>query len=219
MERKGGTILTRHRVVDVRRLRNGAFEIHGDSGKKAETTPFSIHATHVILATCRCSLGKFSVLKKTPLLQQLQTSPLVRIYATYPTPVWFRGLSKTVTDSPLRFVIPINEKKGQIMISYTDGPDTKKWIDLEGNDLKAAIHKETQALFGDGVPAPLSVEKFPWPGGCTYWTPGDYNMEEAIAAAMHPAENLWVTGESVARHQAWIESALISAERLLGDLT
>jgi monoamine oxidase len=216
---KGATILTRHRVTDVRKQGKG-WEIVGNAGKKAEAKPFRIVAEKVVLATCRCSLGTFAALKGHPVLQQLQTSPLIRIYATYPVGPkgpWFTDLRKTVTDSPLRFVIPIDPKKGVIMISYTDGEDTKHWKDLEGDVLAAAIHKEVQRLFGD-VPLPTSVEKYKWPGGCTYWTPGSYDVNAAIQAAMHPAPELWVVGESVARHQAWIESALTSAKTLLAML-
>ncbi len=219
---KGATLLTRYRVADIRQLKNGSHEIRGDRGKKAEATPFQIQADRVIIATCRCSLGKFSVLKGEPLLQQLQTSPLVRIYAQYPVssgkPAWFHSIPKTVTDSPLRFVIPINPKTGLIMISYTDGDDTKHWIDLEEKALVNAVQKEVRKLFGQSVPDPEWVQKHPWPGGCTYWTPGAYDVEKAIHKAMHPRDRLWVVGESVAKHQAWIESALQSAERLINHI-
>ena len=214
--KKGATLLTRHRVEDICKGKAG-YEIVGDYGKKAEAKPFRFKADQVIVATCRCSLGKFSVLKKAPLLQQLQTSPLLRIYAQYPTPkgkAWFHDVPKTVTDSPLRFVIPIDPKTGLIMISYTDGDDTKHWIDLDEPALAKAIHKEVRALFGD-APDPLWVKKHPWPSGCTYWVPGNYDVDKAIQKAMHPAANLWVVGESVARHQAWMESALTSAEELI----
>ncbi len=224
---KGGDIRVRHRVQDVHRIRGGAnaneYEIVGDYGKKAEARPFQLVADKVILATCRCSLGTFSVLKQKPLLQQLQTSPLLRIYAQYPVSkatgkAWFADVPKTVTDSPLRFVIPIDPTKGTIMISYTDGDDTKKWMHLEDNALKAAIQREVRRLYGEAVPDPLHMDKFPWPGGCTYWVPGSYDVDKAVKAAMHPAKDLWVVGESVARHQAWIESALVSAETLATEL-
>ncbi len=221
--KKGADIHTRHRVADIRKAtaREGSgYVIVGDYGKKAEVKPFELQAKRVIIATCRCSLGKFSVLNRHPLLSQLQTSPLLRIYATYPThpnPVWFASVPKTVTDSPLRFVIPIDPAKGVIMISYTDGDDTKHWMNLEGPALAKAIHREVQRLYGKDVPPPLSVEKYPWPGGCTYWVPGNYDVDTAIEAAMKPQRDLWVVGESVAKHQAWIESALVSVETFIRD--
>ncbi len=215
VKRKGGDLRVRHRVSDIRKHGDG-FVIVGDSGKKAEAKPFRIEANQVVIATCRCSLGKFSVLKGLPLLKQLQTSALTRIYAQYPVGrggPWWSGLEKTVSDSPLRFVIPIDPKTGLIMISYTDGPDTDTWKDLEGPKLTKAIQKEAKRLFPErDIPDPTFLEKHEWPSGCTYWVPGDYDVEKAIQKAMHPMKHLWVVGESVARHQAWIESALQSVE-------
>ncbi len=215
VKRKGGDLRVRHRVSDIRKHGDG-FVIVGDSGKKAEAKPFCIEANQVVIATCRCSLGKFGVLKGLPLLKQLQTSPLTRIYAQYPVKgggPWWSGLEKTVSDSPLRFVIPINPKNGLIMISYTDGPDTDTWKDLEGTKLVKAIQKEAKRLFPErDIPDPTFLEKHEWPSGCTYWVQGDYDVEKAIEKAMHPMKHLWIVGESVARHQAWIESALQSVE-------
>ena len=212
---KKADVRVRHRVNDIRQ-RGGQYVITGDYGKKAEAKPFRIQADQVIIATCRCSLSKFAVLKGLPLLKQLQTSGLTRIYASYPVSPkgpWWSGMEKTVSDSPLRFVIPINPKTGLIMISYTDGTDTNTWKDLEGAKLSKAIQKEVKRLFPErAVEEPTFLEKHEWPSGCTYWVPGDYDVDKAIQKAMHPQEGLWVVGESVARHQAWIESALKSVE-------
>lgn len=222
VKQKGGEILVRHRVSDIRKYSDG-FVIVGDQGKKAEAKPFRIEADQVIIATCRCSLGNFGVLKGQPLLKQLQTSPLTRIYAQYPvgrSGPWWTGLEKTVSDSPLRFVIPIDPKTGLIMISYTDGTDTETWKGLEGPKLTKAIQKEVKRLFPErDIPDPTFLEKHEWSSGCTYWVPGDYEVDKAIEKAMHPMKNLWVVGESVARHQAWIESALHSVDLFLHIIT
>ena len=215
----GAELRERHRVHDVKRLEERLFEITGDFGKKAEAKPFRIHARRVIIATCRCSLSTFSVLNETPLLKQLQTSPLIRIYAIYP-PVdgqaWFHDIPKTVTASPLRHIIPINPTKGLIMISYTDGDDTNVWRKLEGPALQTAIQEEVRRMFpSKTIPEPTYLKKHDWPAGCTYWVPGDYDVGQASLAAHNPSPNLYVCGESVSTEQAWIEGALQSAETLL----
>ena len=106
------------------------------------------------------------------------------------------------------------------MISYTDGDDTKTWMDLDNAALTEVVQTEVRRLFGPHVPDPLSMEAYPWPGGCTYWTPSTkaYDVDKAIQTAMAPAKNLWIVGESVAKHQAWIESALVSVETLLKQI-
>jgi hypothetical protein len=219
--RAGAIFHTRHRVSDIRRrTEDELFEITGQQGKKAEEKPFTYVAKRVVIATCRCSYDSFSVLNKLPLLKQLATSPLLRIYAKYPFntdgKVWFDGLPKTVTSGILRYVIPINPKTGLIMISYTDGDDTKAWKDLEDKELETAIQNEVRHMFPEkDIPNPTYLQKHYWSGGCTYWLPGDYDISSAIQTAMNPAPNLYVVGESISKQQAWIEGALESAETLL----
>ena len=219
-ERAGATLKSRYRVDDIQRIDDELFEITGMHGKKADEKPFTIRAKHVIVATCRCSLGKFSVLRDTPLLKQLATSPLLRIYAKYPPnksgKIWFEDVPKTVTSNPLRYIIPINPKSGLIMISYTDGDDTSYWKSKEDNDLESAIQKHVHELFPDKtIPKPTYLQKHYWGGGCTYWLPGSYDVHKASKEAMHPSKNLYVVGESISMQQAWIEGALESAEAFL----
>lgn len=214
----GVTIHTRYRVKDI--THDTLFEITGQHGKKIHEKPFSIKAPRVIIATCRCSLSTFTVLKGEPLLDQLQTSPLCRIYATFPPDankdVWFKGLEKTITTNPLRYVIPINPSNGLIMISYTDGRDTDYWATKEDAELESAILRHAKELFPEKeIPKPSYVGKHLWPGGCTYWTAGDYDVKEAQRKAMNPKPNLYVIGESVSIHQAWMESALETVDLLM----
>lgn len=219
-----------HKVDDAKKAADGRFDVVGKRGKKGSETPFHFRGTNVIIATCRCSLAGFSVLRGAPLLQQVQTGALLRIYAVYPKNadgrVWFAGLKKQVTAGPLRHVIPINEETGLIMISYTDGDDTKVWREKEGRALEDALHKEAAALFPDrSIPRPIYLKKHDWKQGCSYWVPvasgsagGAYDIKAASRAAHHPAPHVYVVGESVSTRQTWIEGALESAEYLLGVL-
>ena len=218
--RLGATLKSRHRVSDIKRINDELFEITGMHRKKVDEKPFSYTAKHVIIATCRCSLSKFSVLRGAPLLKQLATSSLMRIYAKYPQnksgKIWFEDVSKTVTSNPLRNVIPINPKTGLIMISYTDGKDTTYWKDKEDKTLETAIQNHVHELFPDkDIPKPDYLQKHYWGGGCTYWLPGSYDVEKASREAIHPSKNLYVVGESISTQQSWIEGALESAETFL----
>ena len=209
---KAGAILkNRHKVTSVRRIKDDLFEITGLKGKKIEAKPFKYHAKRLIIATCRCGYSDFSILEKLPLMKQLATSPLMRIYAVYDPPLDIP--KKIVTDSPLRYIIPIN--KGLIMISYTDGDDTKHWRPLEGESLENEIHKELQKLFPDmEIPTPKYLKKHDWTNGCTYWLPGDYDVNTASKIAHNPEPNLYLTGESISTNQTWLEGALESVEYL-----
>jgi len=209
----GAVLKNRHTVTNIQQLAPDLFEITGLRGKKANQIPFKYQASRVIIATCRCGYSDFSILKDMPLMKQLATGALTRIYAVYQPPLDIT--EKVVTDSPLRYIIPISPKSGLIMISYTDGDDTHYWNNLDGDALEDAIHKELTKLFPDKViPKATYLKKHEWPNGCTYWLPGNYSPEEASKIAHNPEPNLYLTGESVSLTQTWMEGALESAEYL-----
>lgn len=209
----GATLKNRHQVTNISRLAPDLFEITGLRGKKVNQRPFKYRANRVIIATCRCGYSDFSILKDMPLMKQLATGPLTRIYAVYQPPLDIP--EKVVTDGPLRYIIPINPKTGLIMISYTDGDDTHYWNKLDDNALEEAIHKEFTKLFPDKtMTKPTYLKKHEWPNGCTYWLPGDYSPEKASKIAHNPEPNLYLTGESVSLMQTWMEGALESADYL-----
>ena len=102
------------------------------------------------------------------------------------------------------------------MISYTDGADTKKWHNLDGQDLENAIQEELHTLFPDtDIPKPTYLKKHDWTYGCTYWLPGPYKPHTALLEAQNPSPNLYLCGESVCMTQGWMEGALESAEILI----
>jgi protoporphyrinogen oxidase len=217
-------IRTRYRVEEIQRT-DGIVEIIGSYGKKKEAKPFQIRCMRVILATEYNAFKGFAILQNSPFLTHLTSSPLLRIYAIYPydktnEKVWFHDVPKMVVDSPLRFIIPISAEKGLIMISYTDGNDTKIWRERDGDVLQAEIQKEVRRLFPDRtIPEPTFLKKHDWTQGCTYWKKGDYDLEKTLLEAQNPCPNVYICGESVNKHQSWVESALESAERLAKELS
>ena len=144
----------------------------------------------------------------------LHMEPLIRIYAAYPpNHPWTRRITSEppiVTDSPLRYVIPVNPTTGIIMISYTEGRDCRRWHGLKGAALQTEIQKEVRRLWpAEEVPEPLWVRPYEWTEGCTYWRPGRYDPATVAAALQHPYPTVWVAGESLSvGRQAWIEGAL-----------
>ena len=209
----GVALKDKHKVAHIKRLADGLFEVSGDD--------FSYKPQRVIIATTRGEYPMFSVLNNTPMLKQLAMSPLTRIYAVYPKnpatgKVWFTD-KKMVVDDPLRYIIPINPESGLIMISYTDGTDTKVWKDLDGKDLENAIQADLKHLFPEEtIPEPTYLKKHEWIYGCTYWlpAPGNYEPHKALLDAQNPSKNLYVCGESVSLVQGWMEGALESADSL-----
>ena len=184
----------------------------------------------VVLALHHSAIRNIKGVNKIPVLKHLKMTPLLRMYAIFPTideVSWFSGLNKMVTNSPIRYIIPVNEKRGIIMISYTDGNDAKEWIKQNESsaehgeeNVKELVMTEIRKLFPERfIPNPIFFKQHPWYDGCTYWLPGNYNVEEESSKSLHPLPqkfpNLFMCSESFAVEQCWIESALAQADKLL----
>ena len=220
VEGAGVKFLLGHRLYGLPSDQVAEFKVDGDR----ET----IRAKKIVLALHSSALQNIPPFKNHPYLKRVAMEPLLRLYAVFPTrngQSWFSGLSSVVTDSPLRYIIPINPAKGVIMISYTDSFDTKRWnriLDLEGKEaLQDAIMVEVRRLFPEQeIPDPLFFKAHPWWEGCTYWKPGSYEPYEVSEKIMHPLPtrypNLFVCGESFSLdHQCWMEGALEHADKMV----
>jgi monoamine oxidase len=215
--REGLSTLINRQATEGRRagvqIRTGAEVTHIDGTTVHLKGRSKIHGDSVILATHVVALQK--ILPEIPWSRYLTMEPLTRIYAQYPAPAWFADLPKFVTDSPLRYVIPVGPTT--IMISYTDADDTRWWRGLKGKALQRAIQSELRVVFPDrDIPDPIWIKAYEWSEGCTYWRPGDYDPATVANQLSNPAPNVYVCGESLSvGHQAWMEGALTTASTLL----
>ena len=90
----------------------------------------------------------------------------MRTYAVYPPQkrkkVWFNELGKVTTNHPLRYIIPIDKKKGVIMISYTDGQYAQKEHKLNEKNLKKMIRKGVKRVLGKEIGDPKILKRHYW---------------------------------------------------------
>lgn len=221
----GTRVFLQHRLTSLRPQANGMTKLIFSSG--------TIYTAHTVLLTLpRDALVRVSPFARLPALRHIKSSPLLRTYAVFPkgastgstanTPTpWHSTLKKTITNSPLRYVIPVGKA---LMISYTDGDDTSHWkrlLDSEGEKkLGDTIVKEARKLFPEhDIPNPLFFKAHYWPDGAYYWTPGLYDpavLSESIMRPIpHTFPNLYVAGEAYSMRQAWMEGALEHADHLL----
>jgi monoamine oxidase len=177
-----------------------------------------LEADQIILAIPAWNLKAIPCFKDDSTLKLLGSSALTRIYATYPSTAWF-GSKKLVTDSPLRYIIPTGANT--LMISYTDGADTRTYRGLKGSELQKAIQRDLKTLFPEKaseIPEPTWIQAYEWSEGTTYWKPGTYNPAQQGKAILQPKPseqpNLFICGESYSEKQAWIEGALEHADLL-----
>ena len=230
---RGGHIRPRHTLKTYKEIRDddgtfshieAAVEIYNADTK--ETTTHTLKVRRLILALHAEALRKLKPLRTWTPLKYLGSAPLVRIYAIFPKGkngrVWFDHMPRTITTNTLRYVIPINPDKGIIMISYTDGLDTRPWFKLADSadpDAAAALQKklmdEVRRTFGPDIPEPTYLKAHPWSVGTTYWKPGTYDVTGMSRAAHKVSPHVFVAGEAISLNQAWIEGALESVETLL----
>jgi monoamine oxidase len=225
-------ILYNHRLVSV--VNGLQFKVtnelanNGESGiyssKKLLHSNITLHAKKAILAIHSDALKSISSFRNLPALKHITMKPLLRTYGVFPSKAWFSGMPKTVTDSPLRHIIPINPKAGIIMTSYTDAEDTNHWakiMDTKGEiALEKAIMVKTRELFPRvDIPNPMFFKAHHWKHGCSYWLPGLYDPKEESEKIMCPLPltfpDIFVCGESYSLNQAWVEGAIEHAEEML----
>lgn len=217
--RLGGEIIKNTDVIEVKR------GVDGD-GVLVECKSGVVYSGKaVVLALHRDAVKGIRGVSGLDVLNHLEMTPLLRTYAVFPVKggkSWFSGMNKIVTDSPIRYILPMDASRGIVMISYTDGADAEFWMkrDKKTDELEKGIMKEIRRLFSDCVvPDPLFFKQHPWYEGCTYWKPGLYNVEDESRASLWPLgkemPGLFMCGESFAVHQCWMESGLGQADKLL----
>lgn len=231
--RRGGVILRRHRLTDLKAVDgSSATDLTFAFGRKeVGDEPYGTillrAAKRVILALHKDAVAELTPFRSWPVLRCLQTKPLLRIYAIFPTEKgasWFSGVAKLVFPSRPRYFIPIDASKGVCMISYTDADDTRAYMNIldRGGDraLCLAVMKDVRKWFPDvEIPDPIFFRSHPWETGCTYWTPGTYQPEAMSHISIHPFPEkfpgVWMCGESWCLKQAWVEGALEQTKIML----
>lgn len=233
-ESRGVRFLLGHRLtsisIDTHPLTLN-FQVKADASTPAPKSRLvSLTCGKAILALHATALRGISPFGNYPVLKHITMAPLLRTYGIFPTShgrSWFSDLPHTVTDSPIRYVIPINPSRGVIMTSYTDDQDTKHWMRIFDRDgprglEKAIVHELRELMPERKIPNPMFFKAHPWTEGCSYWTPGMYSPEEMSDKILYPMParlpNVFVCGESYCvGYQCWIEGALCHASKLLRE--
>ena len=195
---------------------------NNDNSYTVCTQDFNYDTTNVVFAIDQKRLVNMKLFNKSELKvlkNSINYQPLIRVYAKYKKQningvkkVWFSGLNKIVTNEPIKYIIPINEDAGTIMISYTDGKHTEKiYESYINNTLNELINTSLNKLFPETkIPDPSFLEVYYFDVGCHYWTKGHYS-NDYYNKIQNIRENIYIIGEAYSTHQAWIEGALQSS--------
>ena len=221
-EEAGGEVLVRMSLEGVSLGENDTTDLV----VAFDTNKIMLKAVKVCLLALHVdALRQIRGVNHLPVLKMVKTAPLMRIYAVFPK-TWFQDMKNTITNGRLRYIIPISYEKGIIMISYTDGDDVKSYarlLDKSEEALESAVMSDIRRLFPDlDIPDPTFFKAHHWETGCSYWQPGDYNVEAESRKVCRPLKSiprLFICGESFSLRQAWVEGALEHADECLRILS
>ena len=199
-----------------------------NTNTNTNTNTKQLLANNVIFTIPKNKLIKINYLKNNSKifdkLNSVDNEPLYRIYARYPldkktNKVWFDGMEKIYTNLPIKYIIPVNSKKGLIMISYTDSKYAKYWFNkMANNTFEITLNKQLKKLFPDtNIPKAKWYKHCPWISGAGYWKP-KYDRNIIMPSIIKPLgnkHNLYICGENYSSHQAWVEGSLETSNMVL----
>lgn len=141
-------------------------------------------------------------------IQSIIGVSLCRVYATYDSTNWIDAIQKCVTNTPLRYIIPIS--KHTVMISYLDGEKADELAQLDDSQMKEWVIEGTKLAFPSFhafIPDPTEIKRGYWRTGVHLWTPMRRKMPPSKIQCDDPTFSL--SGEAFSQlHQGWIEGAL-----------
>ena len=187
-----------------------------------------IYSKHVICAIPKKSLTQLTIFK--PLLSDLNSINsinLLRIYEIYDKEqesgsVWFNNVEKTITNTNVQFVIPINPNNGLIMSSYSDCANARYWNNLlasKGLDyVKVKLNAKLNQLFSTKVPLSKYIKMYFWDAGVACWKKG-VDSEYLSSKLLNPYSRIFIIGENYSKYQAWCEGALMTSESCIAKIT
>ncbi len=150
-----------------------------------------------------------------PLFKTVTTIPLIRIYAKYPSPVWFEGLPTMTTTFVSGHMIPIRD--GLIMIAYTEKVEAflRNGKPLPKREIEKKIKEELKTMFPFlSIPDPEWMEAYLWDTGYHAWKKGVHSRH-VQREIQHLMPGLFVCGEAYSDRQGWVEGALETAEKVV----
>lgn len=216
IEENGSKVYLNSHVNFVEKV-NNSFIIRRDNRKR------NIIGRKIIFAIKPEQLKQFPILKSIhKYVKAVYNAPLIRIYAIYDN-AWFKNINRTTTNNLLRQIIPINKESGLIMISYTDGEDTKPFMknkyELKSDSvLKQIISKNIKKVFPEhNIGEPIYFKAHLWKVGCHHWKP-KFDSSKIQKLICNPLKDVYVCGEGFSNKQAWIEGALNSSLKVIKDI-
>jgi monoamine oxidase len=214
-------------IITKNNNNNNLFKIVINNYSKSKV--YNVHSKYVICALPKQSLEKFDLFK--PILRDLNSINsinLLRIFEIYNKTneeVWFKNIEKTITNSEVQFVIPINPNNGLIMSSYSDCANARFWnllrakkgIQFVKNKLNIKLN-QLFSIYNIKVPPSKYIKMYFWDAGVACWKK-NVDSDYLSSKLLNPLPNVFIVGENYSKYQAWCEGALMTSENCISKLT
>ena len=205
---------------------NNLFKIEVNNYKTAKI--YYIYSKNVVCAVPKKTLEKLELFK--PILRDLNSINsinLLRIYEIYNKTkgeTWFKNVEKTITNSQVQFVIPINPNNGLIMSSYSDSANANYWnllLAKKGLEfVKAKLNIKLNQIFSIyniSIPQSKYIKMYFWDAGVACWKK-NVDSDYVSSKLLNPYSNVFIIGENYSKYQAWCEGALMTSENCITKL-
>ena len=202
------------------------FKIKVNNYKTAKI--YNIYSKYVVCAVPKKTLEKLELFK--PILRDLNSINsinLLRIYEIYNKTngeTWFKNVEKTITNSQVQFVIPINPNNGLIMSSYSDCANANYWnllLAKRGLEfVKAKLNIKLNQIFSIyniSIPQSKYIKMYFWDAGVACWKK-NVDSDNISSKLLNPLPNVFIIGENYSKYQAWCEGALMTSENCITKL-
>jgi cytochrome b involved in lipid metabolism len=224
---KNITLLNLSNVENITKINNNLYKIVVNNYNKSKV--YNVYSNYVICAIPKQSLEKFDLFK--PILRDLNSINsinLLRIFEIYNKTneeVWFKNIEKTITNSEVQFVIPINPNNGLIMSSYSDCANARFWnllrakkgIQFVKNKLNIKLN-QLFSIYNIKVPPSKYIKMYFWDAGVACWKK-NVDSDNLSSKLLNPCPNVFIIGENYSKYQAWCEGALMTSENCISKLT
>ena len=205
---------------------NNLFKIEVNNYRTAKI--YNIYSKYAVCAVPKKTLEKLELFK--PILRDLNSINsinLLRIYEIYNKTngeTWFKNVEKTITNSQVQFVIPINPNNGLIMSSYSDCANANYWnllLAKKGLEfVKAKLNIKLNQIFSIyniSIPQSKYIKMYFWDAGVACWKK-NVDSDYISSKLLNPYSNVFIIGENYSKYQAWCEGALMTSENCITKL-
>jgi len=213
-------------VENIIKKNTNLFKIVVNNYNKSKV--YNVYSKYVICALPKQSLEKLDLFK--PFLRDLNSINsinLLRIFEIYNKTngeIWFKNIEKTITNSQVQFVIPINPNNGLIMSSYSDCANARFWnllrvkkgINYVKNILNIKLN-QLFSIYNITIPPSKYIKMYFWDAGVACWKK-NVDSDYLSSKLLNPLPNVFIVGENYSKYQAWCEGALMTSENCISKL-